>query len=131
MFYQTLFRNRWIALAFVAFTLISAYTLVGAEDESSLLGSMNGEAEGAQEQLAVIEAPPQPEVVVDEGFSDFPDDALSDEELIDPATGFDPTPSDSGEGIGDFADETLSQSASSDGNAFVTDAADDAPMFVE
>lgn len=128
MFYQILFRNRWIALAFVAFTLISVYTLVGSEDDSSLLGSMSGETEEAQQQLATVEAPPQPDIPVDPGFEEFPDDVLSDEELIDPATGIDPTPSDGGD---DYADDTPSQTVSSDGIPIVMEADNEAPMFIE
>ena len=99
MFNQFLFKNRWIALAFVVFTLLTVYTLVGTEDDASVLAGIAAQQQQDQAELAAVEAPPQPDYQADQGLADYAEDAyLSDEELIDPATGIDPTPMDGAEG---------------------------------
>lgn len=92
---QFIFKSRWIAIAFAALTLFSVYAFVGGEGEGGLFGGIRGDltdqVDDTQSQLAAIgtaepvptEAPP--EMMVDEEF-------LDDSELIDSASGEDPTP---------------------------------------
>ncbi len=104
---QFIFKSRWIALAFTVLTLFSAYTLVGSEDDGSVLGSV--QASGtvplaaaaapvvpAGTVLGAETAPPTPEVMDDSEFVD-------DDELIDDASGTDPVP-DGGDGGDDGGD---------------------------
>jgi len=90
--YQFLFKNRWIALGFAALTLISVYIFVSSSENGGMPGLGNGVVADAtgqvEEQIAVIEAPP--EAVMED--SAYDEAYLSDEELIDDARGFDPSP---------------------------------------
>lgn len=88
-----MFRNRWGALLFVCLTLAGVATLVGTEEGE---GTIKHAADQIAQQKAQADrlttdtqAPPRPasgpaETVV----------LSADEELIDPATGEDPTPVD-------------------------------------
>jgi hypothetical protein len=102
-----LFRNRWLALAFVGLVLIGAMTLVGSEGDEGLLDRfMRGtEPEGeVVENLGGPRETPSSELLVTssqttETVVSEPADApvaigsfASDEELIDDAEGFDTTP---------------------------------------
>jgi hypothetical protein len=88
-----MFRNRWGALLFVCLTLAGAATLVGTEEGEGAIQQATdqiAQQRAQAEQLtADMQAPAQPagdptETVV----------LSSDEDLIDPATGEDPTPID-------------------------------------
>ncbi len=90
------FKGRWLALGFVAITLIGAYGLIGREGDSSVLTRMQGDLAGQEQPrdrpIADAESPPpdQPKI------ADYqPDDSVGftpEEELMDDAAGFDPTP---------------------------------------
>ena len=92
---QFIFKSRWIAVAFATLTLFSVYAFVGGEEDGGLFGGIRGDIvdqrDQTAEQLAAIEtvqpvaeaAPP--EMMVEEEFVD-------DTELIDSASGEDPTP---------------------------------------
>lgn len=92
---QFIFKSRWIALAFAAFTLVSVYALVGEEDGSSLLGSVQGSVGAESAPMpggGLIDAPlpsGQPVVQGETSMDMAIDDAefVEDEELIDAATG--------------------------------------------
>jgi len=131
MFYQFLFKNRWIALAFVGFTLLSVYTLVGTEDDASVLGAMTGIAAQPDQnpaEMSIVEQPQQPEYLADDGMADFADDAyVGDEELIDPATGTDPTPMDGAEG----APDDMGGSPDSADDIPIMMEAEDPPSYIE
>lgn len=94
---QFIFKSRWIALAFAAFTLVSVYALVGDEDGNSLLNSVQGSGSAENAPMpggGLVNAPlPSGEPVVQgETSMDMDvDDAefVEDEELIDAATGED------------------------------------------
>jgi hypothetical protein len=89
-----MFRNRWGALLFVGITLAGVTTLVGT-------GGSDGAIQQAADQLANqkaeaerLTAPPEVNTPV---AAEVPSDTVilaADEELIDPATGEDPTPVD-------------------------------------
>ncbi len=103
---QFLFKSRWIAIAFAVLTLFSTYMLVGDEDDGSRLGSVQGAAIAQRDQTAgqlaaigtaepVVVEPP-PEAMLDD--VEFVDDG----ELIDDASGSDPSVEGGDEG--DYAD---------------------------
>lgn len=82
-----MFRNKWLALLFVAMTLAGVTKLVGTEEKGGTLQETAGTIADQRDQFdrfggdTASEAP-APEYV-----------APSDEDLIDPATGIDPLPS--------------------------------------
>lgn len=90
-----LFASPKKAMLFVGMTMFSVLMLVGTEDDE---GALIQAASGIQDPEAGLEVPPPrdlagaiperrstPDVFSDSGFA-------SDEELIDDAAGFDPTP---------------------------------------
>ncbi|MCT2557624.1 hypothetical protein N0B51_01375 [Tsuneonella sp. YG55] len=85
-----MFRNRWFALLFVGMVLAGVANLVGTE-------AGGGAISAAQTQFA--DQREQAEALVDhgppgEGEPDIELQFTPDEELIDAATGYDPTPVD-------------------------------------
>ena len=92
-----MFRNRWGALLFVGLTVAGALTLVGTDKDAGALQQATErlaqnqqqaeqfvkDQQRVQETVATQGEPSQPAVM-----------AATDEELIDPATGIDPTPVD-------------------------------------
>lgn len=97
--YRHLFRNRWIALAFVLMTVASAASLVGTEDHDGVIDKATAQLHDQKAQFAAeaeeLAKPTRSHTVItlDEPP---PEDAeeLNDEDLIDPGTGIDPTPMD-------------------------------------
>lgn len=94
-----LFRNRWLALAFVGLVLAGAMALVGSENEEGLLDRFmreGGREAEVVERLDSEREGPSPELLATspetaaaaEPFASF----ASDEELIDDARGFATTP---------------------------------------
>ncbi len=87
-----MFRNRWGALLFVGLTLAGVTTLVGTDKNNGALQQAALEIERQQAQAEKFAKDP--------GGAKAPQDEddeanfISDEELIDPATGEDPTPVD-------------------------------------
>jgi|GEM_PF-753808 len=87
-----MFRNRWGALLFVGLTLAGVTTLVGTDKNNGALQQAALEIERQKAQAAKFAKEP--------GGSKTPEDEdaeanfISDEELIDPATGENPTPVD-------------------------------------
>mgnify|MGYP001040076445 CR=1 FL=1 len=100
--YQFLFKSRWIALGFVALTLLSVYLLVGGREDGVLsqaadhLASQQGANAG---RIAELEAPPE------SGDDDSDAVYMDDEELIDEADGFDPTPQEARVGEPEVSDD--------------------------
>lgn len=89
-----MFRNRWGALLFVVASALGAAALVGGEDDRGVL--LNA-AEDLQRQQAAMDAAmggaAQPPVAIPANdVVEF----TSDEELIDDASGVDPTPLEEG-----------------------------------
>lgn len=84
-----MFRNRWGAMLFVAMTLAGVTTLVGTEDSKGSLEEASAQIAAQREQVAAFSnsEPNRTEI-------DGPVMSMSDEELIDPASGFDPSPTD-------------------------------------
>lgn len=103
---QFIFRNRWIALAFVAMTLLSVYTLVGDEDGGLLTNVAGGiEQRAGTDPAQLTQAPPLPSgpaVVMPQGEEMAMDDTefVDDSELVDEAGGMDPSPMGESEGGG-------------------------------
>ena len=95
-----LFRNRWLALAFVGRVAVAAAALVGSEDDEGLLDTfMAGrgiEEPATPEDFAETIEPRSEELVPvapEPEFDDEPVGAFSeDAELVDEADGFDTTP---------------------------------------
>ncbi|MXO75639.1 hypothetical protein GRI40_10465 [Altererythrobacter aerius] len=84
--------NLWFALAFVAITLLIAAVLVGTADNRGLLSETAAGPD--RPEAASKDAPPSSSegTIRDTASPEvFP---VSDEELIDPATGIEPTPID-------------------------------------
>lgn len=95
--YQFLFKNRWFAAGFAAAILLSVYVMFGTGNGDLLAdagSNLEEQSEELESQIAELEAP---QVMMDE--IDFADDMyLDDHELIDSATGMDPTPDFSDDG---------------------------------
>ena len=87
-----MFRNRWGALLFVGLTLAGVTTLVGTDKNSGALQQAALEIERQQAQAEKFAKDPGAEQTPDD--EDPEANLISDEELIDPATGEDPTPVD-------------------------------------
>ena len=95
-----LFRNRWLALAFVGLVAIGAAVLVGSEGEAGLLDKYMAGKPGEQSQpMPDLAAPadlPSSELVPTEpepAFESTATGSFSDDgDLIDDADGFDTTP---------------------------------------
>lgn len=90
-----MFRSRWGALLFVAMSATGAASLVGGEDEEGVLmtAAEDLERQRVAMERTVAEAATDPSAMPAEGPElEFTDD----EELIDDAAGFDPTPVDEG-----------------------------------
>lgn len=87
--YRMLFTNRWAALAFVALTVVCALAFVGTGPERESHPAVKQETPQppppAAQDAAAAQPAPAPEASANQTFS-------SDEELIDPATGADPSP---------------------------------------
>lgn len=103
-----LFRNRWLALAFVGLILAGAMVLVGSEGEEGVLDRFmrdGGRDAEVVEDLGDELEPPSPELLVTSPESSGIPEAVgtfaSDEELIDDAEGFATTPMIVHEGPGD------------------------------
>ena len=90
--YESLFRNKWAALAFVVLVLAGVQYFVGREGEDGTLAQATDELadQSGEPGEAVSDAGSPPDMG---GFYDGTDvEFMSDEELIDTAEGFDPTP---------------------------------------
>lgn len=98
--YRHLFRNRWIALAFVLMMTASAISLVGTEERDGVIdqatAQLNGQKQEFEQQAAELSKPTRSHTVID--LAETEDQDEGEESLIDPGTGIDPTPMD-GEGI--------------------------------
>jgi hypothetical protein len=92
--YRHLFRNRWIALAFVLMMAASAATLVGTEDSDGVIDQATARFQGQKAEFkaqAEAIAKPTPSITIiepDEITGETDDEDI----LIDPGTGVDPTP---------------------------------------
>lgn len=84
-----MFRNRWAALLFVAMTLAGVTKLVGTESDRGSLDEATRQIAQQREiaEQMTTDTVTAPDVEVIEALP-------SDEDLIDPATGYDPTPPD-------------------------------------
>ncbi|WP_336979476.1 hypothetical protein [Altererythrobacter fulvus] len=95
---QFIFKNRWFAVGFVAFILLSAYLLVGDERGglvTGLTGSLAGDQQDQTEPQPANAGQAAPPPMLSESEMEQDNvDHLEDEELIDPASGTDPTPPD-------------------------------------
>ncbi len=115
--YSVLLKNKWPLLAFLVITLAGVQLFVGE-------GSGLAPREPEQLALANVEPPPaapEPEPVIEdspdlEGFysgADSEEAFVDDEELIDSAEGFDPTPVEEEE-VDDGAEEYFGQDEEED-----------------
>lgn len=91
--YRHLFHNRWIALAFVLMMVTSAVSLVGTEEGGGMIDQATAELQGQkqdlEQQAAELSRPTRSHTVID--LNEVEEDA-SDDDLVDPGTGIDPTP---------------------------------------
>ena len=92
-----MFKNRWLAIVFVAMTVIGALNLVGGED--GVLVQASGDLESRRAASDASRFAPQPGYVPDPQqqqesaiFEEDGYDFSDDEELVDDAMGFDPSP---------------------------------------
>ena len=87
--YRVVFRSRWLALAFVAMTLLSVYTIVGSAEEEGVLTRAQSAIEEQRAAVEKFEEPNHSPATVEP----LPEDTvfLSDEELIDDTQGIDPS----------------------------------------
>src|SRR3990167_7587894 len=97
--YQFLFKNRWIAIAFVVMTLVSVRAIVGGEGEDSLLSrtqkDLAAQRAGIKSAMADLDVDPE-SIAAQQVAAPVSTDPIigftPDEELVDNASGFDPTP---------------------------------------
>ena len=93
--YRHLFRNRWIALAFVLLMAASAVSLVGTESGGGMIGEATAEFHDQkaefQRQAEALSKPTRSHTVVDLSEVDG-GEAEDEESLIDPGTGIEPEP---------------------------------------
>lgn len=91
--YRHLFRNRWIALAFVAMMVTSAISMVGTEEGGGMIDQATAELQGQkqdfEQQAAELSKPSYSHTVID---MDDVEAEESEDDLVDPGTGIDPTP---------------------------------------
>lgn len=97
--YRHLFRNRWIALAFVLMMASSAASLVGTEDGGGMIDQAKEQLQGQKDQFeaeaAKMAKPTRSHTVISLEEPPVSEGDMQDEEaLIDPGTGIDPTPPD-------------------------------------
>ena len=85
-----MFRNRWFALLFVGMVLAGAANIVGTEGSGGALDAAREQYAGEQAQTQVLATDHEPAADANDVLLEF----TPDEELIDPATGYDPTPVD-------------------------------------
>jgi hypothetical protein len=87
--YSQLFRNRWIAIAFVALTAISAANLVGSSEEEGVLGEATDLIEGEREAFAAeAETLSGDTPIANPSVESF----TADDDLIEPGVGVAPDP---------------------------------------
>lgn len=100
--YRHLFRNRWAALGFVAMMVTSAISLVGTEEGGGMIDEAKAELQGQkqdfEDQATELAKPTSSMTVIDKSELDGGDldEDVSDDDLVDPGTGEDPTPPDDG-----------------------------------
>jgi hypothetical protein len=107
--YDALLKNKWSLLAFLVITLAGVQLFIGSPGESPVeqapqqeLALSNPEAEEvAQEPAPVDEIPNLDGFYAGAGESEY----VEDEELIDSAEGFDPTPTDEEESDEEMPDD--------------------------
>ncbi|OZA93877.1 hypothetical protein U4960_03265 [Altererythrobacter sp. H2] len=96
--YRHLFRNRWIALGFVALSAASAASLVGTEEGGGMIdeatAQLNGQKAEFEQQAADLAKPTRSHTVIELDDSGF----AEDDDLVDQGTGLEPEP-DPGEGF--------------------------------
>ncbi|OCC24267.1 hypothetical protein MB02_06580 [Croceicoccus estronivorus] len=100
--YRKLFTDWRIALAFVAVTAISAVLFVGTEEDGGALTQATQQVHGQKQdfQRKIDSVNNGPEVYPEPETSEF----MPDEELLDDASGFDPSPRDEAPMMGDGND---------------------------
>ena len=120
--YRWLFKNKWVAIAFVILTLVSVQSLVGRNgDEDSAISRTKSQLISQRQQMQhqvdqmSLDQPPQ------DAVPDQPSDAettfADDNDLIDDARGFDPTP-ETEEPLDPSPDQDESSTSTSDGGAY-------------
>ena len=87
-----MFRNRWFALLFVALTLAGVTTLVGTEEGHGALQDATDQIAQQKAQAEQLTSATQSTPSTDGSAEEVV--LASDEDLIDPAQGEDPTPID-------------------------------------
>lgn len=115
---EFIFKNRWVAAGFVAFMLLATYILVGDEDGGlSRFGARP--ATVPQQASAPVPPPPLPTEAPPPADAAEPvtHEYMDDEELVDPATGADPTPREDA-GAGDGMEEDGNASSGNSGSRF-------------
>lgn len=90
-----MFRNRWLAMLFVALVLAGVTRIVGTGKGDGILDEATQQLKAQREQ-AEAHSDEFGSAQSDDGdmADDFSDVVASDEDLIDPAIGDDPTPPD-------------------------------------
>ncbi|MCB5425624.1 hypothetical protein H0274_10175 [Altererythrobacter sp. CC-YST694] len=117
---QFIFKNRWFAAGFVAFMLLATYVLVGDED-GGLLSRFSSRPAAPLPQASAPVAPPPPLPTEAPPPADAAQpvthEYMEDEELVDPATGTDPTPREDA-GTSDGMEEGGNASTGDSGSRF-------------
>ncbi len=88
-----MFYNRWAALAFVGLVVFGAVNLIGSEDDQGLLLRSANDLEEQREGMArEVERISSPVASPHQELQSVAGEFGVDEDLIDAAEGFDPTP---------------------------------------
>lgn len=116
---QFIFKNRWFAAGFVAFMLLATYVLVGDEDRGLLSRFSARPAAPPPQASAPVPPPPLPTEAPPPADAAQPvtHEYMEDEELVDPATGADPTPREDA-GAGDDMQEDGNAASGDSGSRF-------------
>lgn len=95
--YQILFKNRFVALVFVAMIVLGVRTLIGTEGDAGLLTSKTAEieanVEALQSEARHFQAEPDEDIVTPEPIAIA---FAPDEDLIEDAEGVEPEGQDTG-----------------------------------
>lgn len=99
--YQTLLKNKWVALAVVVLVLAGIQMLIGRSGDDGVIpraqaeiADRHPEAAGASDN--VVTPAPVADDDADASADDTQEAYVDDDELIDDAAGYDPSPSDDG-----------------------------------
>lgn len=99
--YQTLLKNKWVALAVAVLMLAGIQMLIGRSGDDGVIPRTQAEIADRHREAAggsdTVVPPPAADDDADASAEDTQEAYVNDDDLIDDATGYDPSPSDNGQ----------------------------------